>query len=255
MNEEHQTVDADRVALVTGGARRIGQCICRTLHAAGFRVLIHYRSSAGEAELLAEELNRSRPDSASMVSGDLAESGVPETIASRALAAFGRIDLLVNNASSFYPTPVGTITEADWDNLTGSNLKGPLFLTQALGDELKTRNGSIINIVDIHSERPMAEHTVYCVAKAGLAMLTRSLARELAPSVRVNGVSPGAILWPEVDSGSEQAKRQEEILRRIALGRPGEPTDIADAVLYLARDAAYVTGQILAVDGGRSLNL
>lgn len=254
---DNATEDQQRapVALVTGGARRIGADICRTLHAAGYRILVHYQTSADDAARLAGELNQNRSGSVATLAGNLAESGVPEAIASTALETFGRLDVLINNASSFYPTPVGSITETDWDNLTGSNLKGPLFLTQALAGELARNRGSVINIVDIHAERPMAEHTVYCAAKAGLAMLTRSLAHELAPTVRVNGVSPGAILWPEAGTDSDLAERQQKILRRIPLQRPGEPKDIAGAVLFLVRDAGYITGQILAVDGGRTLSM
>lgn len=250
-----ETREPEKVALVTGGARRIGAEICRTLHAARYRVLVHYQSSAADAAQLVRELNQNRAESAAMISGNLAESGAPATIAGNALQTFGQLDVLVNNASGFYPTPVGSMTENDWDDLTGSNLKGPLFLTQALSEELAARSGSVVNIVDIHAERPMAEHTVYCAAKAGLAMLTKSLARELAPAVRVNGVSPGAILWPEVEADSELAERQQQILARIPLGRPGQPGDIAKAVLFLVRDADYITGQILAVDGGRSLSM
>ena len=238
------------VVLVTGAAHRVGAAIVRHLHAAGYRVLIHYRRSAEPARALAAELEGRRPGSARALEADLLETSALPELVERARAAWGRLDALVNNASTFYPTPLGTIEERHWKDLLGTNLKAPLFLAQAAAPELRRRRGAIVNIVDIHAERPLKGHPVYSIAKAGLAMLTRSLARELGPEVRVNGVSPGAILWPE--RGLDEARRR-EIVERTALKRRGEPADVARAVLFLLRDAPYVTGQILAVDGGRSL--
>lgn len=239
-----------KAALITGAARRIGAAIATGLHAAGADVVIHYRGSAAPAEALAEILNAARPGSAMTLCADLAHTpGLPDLV-EKAVAWRGRLDVLVNNASSFFPTPVGKITEANWDDLVGTNLKAPLFLAQAALPHLRRAHGAIVNIVDIHARRPLREHAVYGAAKAGLAMLTRALAKDLAPEVRVNGVSPGAILWPE--QALDEATR-EAILRQIPLGRVGEPDDVAACVLYLVRDAPYVTGQIIAVDGGRSI--
>jgi pteridine reductase len=240
------------VALVTGAARRIGAAISSTLHAAGYRLVLHCNRSRNAAMTLADQLCAERADSARVVSGELGQAGAGERIFSDAMEPFGRVDLLVNNASSFFATPIGKIDEEDWDQLFASNARGPLFLCQAAAAELRLRQGAIINIGDIHAQKPMARHTVYCMAKAALQMMTLSLARELGPAVRVNAVAPGAILWPEGDEDQEQ---QRKILDRTALKRTGDPDDIARAVLYLARDGGYVTGQILAVDGGRSLNI
>lgn len=239
-----------KVALVTGSARRIGRSIVRRLHEAGAAVAIHYRGSAAEAAALAADLNADRPDSAAVFCGDLTRLEDIEALVSDVGNWRGRLDLLVNNASTFYPTPIGTVSEQQWDDLVGTNLKAPLFLSQAAVPMLREHGGVIINIVDIHAERPLKDHSVYGPAKAGLAMLTRSLAKDLAPEIRVNGVSPGAILWPE-DGMNEATKNA--ILEQVPLGTPGSPEDIAGAVLFLARDAGYVTGQILAVDGGRSI--
>lgn len=239
-----------KVVLVTGAARRIGAAIVTRLHENGARVAIHYRSSVHEAESLAKPLNDTRADSAATFQADLLDLQQITRLVSDVTNWAGRLDCLVNNASSFYPTPVGSITEAHWEDLIGSNLKAPLFLSQAAVPHLRERSGVIINIVDIHAERPLRNHSVYGPAKAGLAMLTRSLAKDLAPHIRVNGVSPGAILWPE-DGMNDAA--QQSILRQVPLQRPGEPDDIAGCVLYLIRDATYVTGQIIAVDGGRSI--
>lgn len=241
------------VILVTGAARRVGAAIARALHAAGASVVLHYRSAAPEAEALAAEMNALRPGSAACVRGDLARDGEPQRIASEALACFGRLDGLVNNASSFFPTALGGIDEAAWSDLIGSNLKGPLFLTQALAPALRKAEGAIVNIVDIHAERPFRGYLVYCAAKAGLLGLTRALAVELAPQVRVNGVSPGPIAWPE--DGQYAPAEREAIIADTLLRRQGSPEDIAGAVRFLLLDAPYVTGQILAVDGGRSAHL
>ena len=240
----------DQWALITGAGKRIGACIARTLHGAGAGVAIHYRGSAEPAIALAAELNADRAGSAITVQGDLLDTQHLPDVVSHVVEQTGRLDILVNNASSFYPTPLGEITPEHWEDLMGTNLKAPLFLSQAAVPRLRESKGCIVNIVDIHSQRPLRHHTVYGPAKAALAMLTRTLARDLAPEVRVNGVSPGAILWPE-DGVPESY--QESVLKQVPLKRPGEPQDIADCVLYLVRDAHYVTGQIIAVDGGRSI--
>lgn len=241
---------AGKVALVTGAARRIGATIAARLHAAGANVAIHYRGSRDEARALADRLNATREDSAAIFRADLLETASLDDLVADVLAWRQRLDILVNNASSFYPTPVGSITEAQWDDLVGTNLKAPLFLAQAARTPLAAGHGSIVNIVDIHARRPLRNHPVYGPAKAGLAMLTLSLAKDLAPAIRVNGVSPGAILWPESGLG-EDAKQT--ILSEVPLGEAGSPDDIAGCVLYLVRDATYVTGQVIAVDGGRSI--
>ena len=239
----------NKVALVTGSAKRIGAEIVRTLHAHGARVAIHYRGSADDARALADELNTERDKSASVFQADLLDTPSLPALADAVLDWSGRLDILVNNASSFYPTPIGEITESAWDDLVGSNLKGPLFLSQACLPALKAARGVIINLVDIHGQRPLRNHHVYSPAKAGLAMLTRALAKDLGPEIRVNGVSPGAILWPS-DGMTTDVKQA--ILDQIPLDRAGSPADIAGCVLYLVRDASYVSGQIIAVDGGRS---
>ena len=241
---------ANKVVLVTGAARRIGAAIVTRLHANGACVAIHFRGSADDAGALADRLNAERENSAKTFRADLLDTAALPRLIDDVVAWGGRLDGLVNNASTFYPTPVGEITEAHWDDLVGSNFKAPLFLIQAAAGELQRTRGGIVNIVDIHAQRPLRDHPVYGPAKAALAMLTRSLAKDLAPEIRVNGVSPGAILWPE-DGMSDAVKQT--ILRQVPLERPGDPDDIAGCVLYLLRDAAYVTGQIVAVDGGRSI--
>lgn len=239
-----------KVALVTGSALRIGAAIVRELHSKGASVAIHYRSSVAPAEQLAEELNAVRPGSAKCFQADLLRVAEIASLAAAVIGWKHRLDVLVNNASSFYPTPLGTITEAQWDDLLGSNLKAPLFLTQATAAALRESSGCIINIVDIHAQRPLKDHLVYGPAKAGLALLTKSLAKELGPEIRVNGVSPGAILWP---SQGISAEAKASILEQVPLQRSGGPEDIAGCVRYLVCDASYVTGQIIAVDGGRSV--
>jgi len=245
----YNTLDK-KCALVTGAARRIGAATATVLHDAGASVIIHCRDSLQDGEALAAQMNERRDDSARVLQADLKTPDACNTLIENALGCFGRLDLLVNNASTFYATPLGTITETHWDDLVGTNLKAPLFLSQAAYPALKERNGSIVNIVDIHAQRPLKDHPVYGPAKAGLAMLTRSLAKDLAPEVRVNGVAPGAILWPENDMDNSV---QENIIGKIPLRRPGDPRDVAKTVLFLATDAGYITGQIIAVDGGRSL--
>lgn len=241
---------SDRTAIVTGGATRIGRAISTTLHEAGYRVWVHYRNSKDSARELTRTLNRSRAQSAELCTGDLAVFDDVERLAEELLHAIPRLDLLVNNASTFYRTPLGEVTRAQWDEVMGVNLGGPFFLTQGLLPSLKRAKGSVVNVTDIHAERPLGGYPIYSMAKAGLAMMTRALARELAPGVRVNAVAPGAILWPAGEEPSEHARRR--ILERIPMGRFGEPQDVARAVLYLA-EAQYVTGQSLSVDGGRSI--
>ena len=241
-----------KTVLVTGGARRIGQAIVRRLHDAGANVVIHHRDSSEAAQALEFELNGRRAASAVLLRADLMQTRLLDGLIVEAARAWGRLDALVNNASSFYPTEIGKIDERAWDDLMGTNLKAPLFLSQAAARELCKTEGCIVNITDIHAARPMKGHVVYNAAKAGLATLTRSLARELAPQVRVNAVAPGTILWPETDVWTDEDARA-RIIGRIPLKRMGEPDDIARAVEFFIAEAPYVTGQILAVDGGRSL--
>ena len=237
-----------KVALITGAARRIGAEIARTLHQHGFNVIIHCRRSATDAAELAAELNQLRADSARVLSANLNDPAAVRELGMAAKAQWGHVDVLVNNASSFYPTPLESATDDDWDALLHSNLRAPFILIQTLADTLRARHGTVVNLIDVYAEKPLAQHSLYCVAKAGLATLTRSLARELGPEVRINGISPGPILWPETGQGNQQ-----DILDATALRRCGTPADIAGAVAWLALDAPYITGQILAVDGGRSL--
>jgi pteridine reductase len=245
---------AGKVVLITGGAKRVGAAICRRLHSLGANLMLHHRASVAEARALQHDLNSQRPDSVALIQCDLIKTASVPSLAKSAIAQFGRLDVLINNASSFFPTPVGEITEKVWDDLVGTNLKAALFLSQAAAPELKRTHGCIINIVDIHAEFPMKNYVVYTVAKGGLVALTRSLARELGPEVRVNGVAPGTILWPEDDSWSDELSRQ-RIVNQTALKRVGDPDDIAKAVEFLAINAPYVTGQVIAIDGGRSINL
>ncbi|MEM7053441.1 MAG: pteridine reductase [Pseudomonadota bacterium] len=241
-------------AIVTGGARRIGATIARWLHGRGLNVLIHYRGSAREAEQLAAELNQQRAHSAAVVQAELSDSDAPKQIIQAAMRQFGRVDVLINNASAFYPTPVGSIKPSDWVALIDSNLKAPLWLSLAFSKALAGQQGSIVNLVDIHGLVPLRNHVIYSQAKAGLVMQTKALAKDLAPKVRVNGVAPGSILWPEGEAAQSEEEKQ-IILERVPMGRSGRPEGIAAAVCFLALDADYVTGQILAVDGGRSLNM
>jgi pteridine reductase len=239
-----------KTVLITGGARRVGAVIARRLHEAGANLAIHYRSSASEAQALCAELNSRRGDSAVTLQADLLDTALLPGLVNATLTAFGSLDVLINNASSFYATPVGEITPAQWEDLVGTNLRAPLFLSQAAAPQLRERQG-LINIVDVHGQRPLKRFPVYSAAKAGLIMLTQSLARELAPTVRVNAIAPGPVLFPEEGMTPEiEAK----IVERTLLKRRGTPDDIASAALFFAADAPYVTGQVLAVDGGRSIN-
>ena len=239
----------DKVVLVTGAAKRIGAQIAKTLHAEGAFVVIHYRDSAVEAEALVSQLNNQRKRSATSYQAELGDVAALQCMVADVLTLTGRLDVLVNNASGFYPTPIGKIQEQDWQQLLDSNLKGPLFLSQAAAPHLKKSKGCIVNMVDIHADRPIADHGVYCAAKAGLVMLTKSLATDLGPDVRVNAVAAGAIIWPE----AMQSNQSDEIVSRIALKRRGELEDIADTVLFLVNRASYITGQIITVDGGRTI--
>jgi len=242
------------VVLVTGAARRVGAAIARSLHAAGACVAIHYRSSATEAEALAAELNGVRADSAAVFAADLLDmAALPQLVAS-VVARFGRLDALVNNASSFFATKVGAVDTAAWDDLIGSNLKAPLFLSQAAAPHLERSGGCIVNITDIHAERPLKGYPLYCAAKAGLLGLSRALALELGPRVRVNAVAPGAIEWPQGEDDFPPSART-SIIDHTLLKRVGAPADIARTVRFLVFDAPYVTGQVINVDGGRTAHL
>lgn len=240
-----------KVVLVTGGAKRVGAAICRRLHAAGATVMLHYRASAGEARLLQAELNHTRADSVALIQTDLLDLPKLPSIVEQTVQTFGRLDALVNNASSFFQTPVGEIEAADWDDLIGTNLRAPLFLSQAAAPSLRDSHGCIVNITDIHAERPLKNYVVYSVAKSGMIGLTRSLARELAPEVRVNAVAPGPILWPDDESFDELSRQR--IISHTPLRREGAPEDIARAVHFLLADATYVTGETIHVDGGRHM--
>ncbi len=249
MNNHDDTL-RNKVALITGGARRIGAVIARTLHAEGLNLVIHYHSSAEDARALQEELHELRSDSVLLIGTDLLEQAKLEKLVVQATETFGRLDVLVNNASSIYPTPIGETSEAQWEDLVGVNLKAPYFLAQAAARSMAEAGGCIVNLVDIYAERPLKSHPVYNAAKAGLISLTRSLARDLAPDIRVNAVAPGAILWPE---GDVDQIAQQRLISRTPLKRIGEPEDVARTVLFLIRDAGFLTGQVLNVDGGRSI--
>jgi pteridine reductase len=237
------------VALVTGAARRVGAEVVRALHAAGAKVAFTYRHSGADAQALCATLEAQRADSTLAIEADLGRTDALSSVVDAVVRRFGRLDILVNNASTFYPTPLGAITDAAWTDLTTSNLKAPIFLAQAAAPALRASRGVIVNMVDIHARRPLKDHIVYCAAKAGLVMVTLALARELGPEVRVNGIAPGPILWPE--QGMTDSLKQ-QIVRNTALKRAGSPRDIASLIVYLVRDGTYITGQIIAVDGGRS---
>lgn len=244
----------DKVVLITGGAKRVGAAICRLLHAGGARLVIHYRTSANEARALQSELNLQRPQSAAIIHGDLLNAAMLSGLVQETIAQFGRLDVLINNASSYYATELGEIGDTEWDDLIGSNLKAPLLLSQAAAAELRKQHGCIINITDMHVERPKKGYVVYSVAKAGLVALTKSLALELAPDVRVNAVAPGPVLWPEDNPQFDEIYRQ-RVIAQTLLKRLGDPEDVARAVRFLIQDAPFITGQVIAVDGGRSLSL
>jgi len=251
-NELKQGIQTDHppVALITGGAKRIGKEISRSLHANGYNVMIHYRSSKNAAIELITELNNIRANSAAATQCDLLDLKSIPSVIDHTIQQFGQLNALINNASTFYTTPIELVEEEFWNDLMGSNLKAPAFLTKTATQHLRKTNGNIINIVDIYADRPLSNHPIYCAAKAGLEMLTKSLARDLAPEIRVNGVAPGAILWPE--NGNSEFTI-EQIIERIPLNRMGEPSDIAKTVLFLITEATYITGQIIKVDGGRSI--
>lgn len=241
------------VALVTGAARRIGARIAEYLHGQNFRVIIHYHRSAEDAESLCQVLNKRRPESAWATKADLDDIGAIQSLASTAVKLWGRLDCLVNNASSFFPTPLATANEQQWQQLISRNLRGPFFLCQAVSDELIRRRGAIVNIADIHATRPLDRHSIYCIAKAGNIMLTKTLAKELAPRVRVNGIAPGVILWPENNPAEHSGEIQSTIIKKIPLKRMGNPDDIARLTGFLITEASYITGQTITVDGGKHL--
>jgi len=244
----------NKVILITGGAKRVGASICRLLHANGANLMIHYRSSVKEARALQAELNLQRSNSVAIIQGDLLNLAILPSLVQESIQHFGRLDVLINNASSYYPTEIGDIKDEQWQDLMGSNLKAPLFLAQAAADELRKQHGCIINITDIHVERPKKGYIIYSVAKAGLVTLTKSLAHEFSPDVRVNAVAPGPVMWPEDNPQFDELYRQ-RVISQTLLKRIGEPNDIAKAVKFLIQDAPFITGQIIGVDGGRSLNL
>jgi pteridine reductase len=247
------TSSNNKVALVTGAAHRIGERIAKELHGSGYRIVIHYRNSAGAAEQLVDTLNEQRADSAQCLQANLADLQSIKSLAEKTVNRWGRLDALVNNASSFYPTDIQTSTEEQWEDLMSGNVKGAFFLSQALIPELEKTRGCIVNLIDIHAEAPLKNHSIYCIAKAGAAMMTKSLANDLGPHIRVNGISPGAILWPE-NEAQLTVEAKAEILKRVPLEKIGDPGDIARTAKFLICDAPYITGQIIAVDGGRSLN-
>ena len=239
-----------KTALVTGAAKRIGACIARSLHASGYDLILHYRRSEDQASALMNELNQIRNNSAWILQADWLDDDAIDAVLEQVSKRHSGLDVLVNNASSFYATPLAEVNVRDWDRLMGTNLKVPFFLSVAFYNMLRQRNGCIVNIGDIHAWQPLQDYSIYCITKSGLVAVTRSLALEMGPEVRVNGVAPGAILWPEDDLS--QIKKQ-EILNKIPLARIGSPRDIANAVLYLVQNGHYVTGQIISIDGGRSL--
>lgn len=244
----------DKVILITGGAKRVGAAICRLLHANGAQLMIHYRSSTSEARALQAELNLKRANSVAIIQGDLLNLAVLPSMVQETVNHFGKLDVLINNASSYYATEIGEIDDDQWEDLVGSNLKAPLFLSQSAAPELRKQHGCIINITDMHVERPKKGYIVYSVAKAGLVTLTKSLAHELSPEVRVNAVAPGPVMWPEDNPQFDEVYRQ-RVISQTLLKRIGEPDDVAKAVKFLIQDAPFITGLVIAVDGGRSLNL
>jgi len=248
---KHQSKPSNnKTVLITGGAKRIGNVIARLLHAKGYNIVVHYRSSADAADQLIQSLNKNRVNSAAMVQGDLLDIASIPNIVNTTIDTFDSLDVLINNASTFYPTPIELINEEFWTDLVGSNLRAPMFMVKSAAPHLRSTNGCIINLVDIYAQKPLSDHPIYCSAKAGLEMLTKSLAIDLAPEIRVNGVSPGAIMWPEHDT---HPLKQSELLEKVPLKRMGEPEEIAKTVRFLVEDATYISGQIITVDGGRSV--
>lgn len=248
------TNNTNKVVLITGGAKRVGAAICRLLHAEGYSLMVHYKSSLNEARALQAELNLQRPNSAAIVHGDLLDIPSIPNLVHETVQCFGRLDVLINNASTYYASEVGEIDEEKWHDLMGSNLKAPLFLSQAAAPELRKNHGCIVNITDMHVERPKKGYIIYSVAKAGLVTLTKSLAHELSPEVRVNAVAPGPVKWPENNPQFDEVYRQ-RVINQTLLKRVGAAEDVAKAVKFLVADAPFITGHVLAVDGGRSLNL
>ena len=242
-----------KTVLVTGAAKRVGSAIAREMHATGANVMLHYRTATADAESLVAEFNALRPNSAACQQADLLDIAQLPLLVAATVARFGRLDALVNNASSFFATPFGEIDLAAWNDLLGSNLKAPLFLTQAAAPHLRAARGAVVNITDIHAERPLAGYSLYCTAKAGLLGLTRALAIELGPEVRVNAVAPGPVLWPDDDAFDGPARNA--IVAHTLLQREGSPQEIARTVRFLLDDASYVTGQVINVDGGRTAHL
>jgi pteridine reductase len=240
------------VVLITGAAKRVGADIARALHRAGYDLALHYRHSRNEMDALRSELESLRPDSTIAIQAELSDVSALPGIVEKCVACFGRLDAVVNNASAFFATPIGDATPTQWDELFASNARAPFFLAQAAASALKESSGCIVNIVDIYAEKPLAGHPIYSMAKAALAMMTKSLARELAPEIRVNGVAPGAILWPE---NSETPVNSDDVVARTPLKRTGSAEEVGKAVLFLIRDATFTTGEILKVDGGRSLTI
>lgn len=253
-NSLNHTGLSDKVVLITGGAKRVGAAICRELHAHGASLMIHYNKSQTEARALQAELNLQRANSVAIIQGDLLNNAIMANLVAETVNQFGHLDVLINNASSYYATEIGKITEENWHDLVGSNLKAPMFLAQAAAVELRKNHGCIVNITDMHIERPKKGYVVYSVAKAGLVTLTKSLAHELSPEVRVNAVAPGPVQWPENNPQFDEVYRQ-RVINQTLLKTIGQPQDIAKAVKFLVADAPFITGHVLAVDGGRSLNL
>ena len=242
----------DKVVLITGAAKRVGACVAKTLHDNGAKVIVHYRGSKTAAEELVDEMNQARPDSALALQADLSDMVAVERLGNEALSVWGKVDALINNASSFYPTALGSVTEKQWADLFSSNVKAPFFLAQTLLSSLKGNKGNIINMVDVHADRPLKDHPVYCMAKAALVSMTKSMAKDLAPDVRVNAIAPGMILWPDDEALDERVEKY--LMNRIALKRFGEPKNIAESILFILQQD-YMTGQVLAIDGGRTLTI
>jgi pteridine reductase len=255
LNQSVQNIALNnKTVLITGGAKRVGAAICRELHAHGANLMIHYNTSTADARALQAELNLQRANSVAIIQGDLLNIAIIANLVHETVNQFGQLDVLINNASSYYATEIGHITEENWHDLVGSNLKAPMFLAQAAASELRKHRGCIVNITDMHIERPKKGYVVYSVAKAGLVTLTKSLAHELSPEVRVNAVAPGPVQWPENNPQFDEVYRQ-RVINQTLLKKIGNPQDIAKAVKFLVADAPFITGHVLAVDGGRSLNL